>query len=164
MSMPSKAEWILDRMTWDKVRRFWSHVDGSGGVNSCWPWTAGLCSHGYGSFRISRVGGATRAHRIAMVLSRGRSAGDLHALHQCDNPVCCNPRHLRPGTHAENMRESKDRGRSVSGTARLTHDQVREIRALCKGDLSQRVIGLRYGVGKGCVSFIHQGKRWGSVK
>lgn len=31
------------------------------------------------------------------------------ALHSCDNPPCCNPRHLRWGTNAENVRDREQR-------------------------------------------------------
>ena len=31
-------------------------------------------------------------------------------LHECDNPLCCNPRHQRPGTAAENRRDQFEHG------------------------------------------------------
>jgi DNA invertase Pin-like site-specific DNA recombinase len=58
----------------------------------------------------------------------------LHDDSQCTAKSCCNPQHLRVGTHAENIREAIENGaklgpRSVEGSnSKLTADEVREIR------------------------------------
>jgi len=58
-------------------------------------------------------------------------AGSL-VLHSCDNPACCNPRHLSLGDHSANMRDRNCKGRQARGTrhaaARLTADKVIELR------------------------------------
>ena len=36
---------------------------------------------------------------------------DKIILHDCDNRRCCNPEHLRAGTHLENSRDAQARGR-----------------------------------------------------
>ena len=51
------------------------------------------------------------AHRIAFILHY-RVYPKNHILHTCDNPPCCNPYHLRDGTHADNMRDRDIRQRS----------------------------------------------------
>ena len=83
------------------IARFWSRVD-VGGPNDCWPWRAGGHERGYGT--ISLNGKAVRAPRIAWEFFNGAPmTSDLCACHRCDNPKCCNPEHIFPGTHAENM-------------------------------------------------------------
>ena len=89
--------------------RFLPKIDTSGGVDACWGWLGSKSPKGYGSFRL--VGKIRKAHRIALVLKYGRNT-DLHALHKCDNPSCCNPRHIEAGTNDENQRQRAIRGDS----------------------------------------------------
>ena len=93
---------------------FWSRVDTSGGPDACWPFigTKNACGYGTLSYQ-SRV---YRAHRLALILSDSDKP-DLQALHHCDNPPCCNPKHLYWGTRSDNMKDAWKRGRQPATRA-----------------------------------------------
>jgi hypothetical protein len=128
------------------IKRFWAKVDKSGGADACWPWTAAKLPAGYGRFGVCK-GYVTTAHRIAYELAKGPIQPGLFILHTCDNPPCCNPAHLRAGTHDENMSDMRERSRSRAGSrnvnakldeatvllVRMTHKQTGKTgRALAK--------------------------------
>lgn len=50
--------------------RFWSHVDTSGGIFACWPWTGIRNNTGYGLFDPGRTR-RVLAHRYAYELRHG---------------------------------------------------------------------------------------------
>lgn len=94
--------------------KLWSWVQ-VGEHDECWPWTRGRQSRGYGVLWLPGRR-SVLTHRAALILHSGGVEPDGHsALHSCDNPPCCNPHHLRWGTHAENMQDGVDRGRMKSG-------------------------------------------------
>lgn len=95
--------------------RFWRKVRRDRG---CWPWLGYRNGAGYG--QIEKMVNYRRhvmlAHRVAWALHNGQQVPDgLMVLHSCDNPSCCNPAHLRVGTHADNMRDMDDRKRRRVG-------------------------------------------------
>lgn len=84
-------------------KRFWSNVDKKG-PNDCWEWKGYVGLNGYG--RISNL----YAHRIAHSLATGWDVGSSEwILHNCDNPICCNPAHLRAGTPQDNVDDRERR-------------------------------------------------------
>lgn len=86
-------------------------------ANGCLNWTRSAGANGYGRVR---VGGRLYLPYRVVAFSAGivreidRCKPDDNVLHQCDNPKCCNPNHLRRGTRAQNMRECVARGRHAS--------------------------------------------------
>jgi len=86
----------------------------------------------------------------------------MKVLHKCDNPPCVNPDHLELGTHADNMRDMAERGRSSRGEqhppSKLTDAEADEIRSL-KGAVSQSVLAKRYSVNQSTISLIQSGRR-----
>lgn len=84
-------------------------VNGSG----CWLW------RGFGSGKGQKYGGfwvagrTERAHRVAYRMLVGEIPADRMCLHRCDVKRCVNPDHLYLGTHADNMRDVRGRGRHV---------------------------------------------------
>lgn len=68
------------------------NVDRSGGPDACWPWLGATTADGYGPYSA------------CYVIANGPVPEGLELDHTCRNRPCCNPRHLEPVTHAENMR------------------------------------------------------------
>lgn len=128
--------------------------DTSGGPDSCWPISPscqGRSGYGYFSYK----GAGHWAHRLAVTFD-GRTVPDgLFVLHLCDNPPCCNPRHLMVGTLAENNKQMHERGRAARRPKGMSHPacrlsvgQVEQIRALMRGgDVSANSLARRFGVG-----------------
>jgi hypothetical protein len=133
--------------------------------SGCWLWEGSYVTGGYGQIRI----GSTRvlAHHVAYQLFKGE-VGESKVLHNCDNPACVNPGHLRLGTQSENIKESVDKGRKNiargerCGSSKLTESQVCEIKyLLANTTLRQRDIAAKYGVHQVTISKIDRGRCWG---
>ena len=86
--------------------RFWKKV-AFGSEDVCWLWLGS--KQRYGVFYNSRHN--YRAHRIAWILTYGPIPDGLLVCHHCDNPPCCNPKHLFLGTSSDNARDSVAKGR-----------------------------------------------------
>lgn len=88
--------------------RFWAKVDKCGPIRKralgrCWVWTAAVNHNGYGIFGASD-GRSVKAHRWAYELLVGPIPKGKELHQRCRNPECVRPSHLKPVTHAENMR------------------------------------------------------------
>ncbi len=83
--------------------RFWSKV-AIRGIDDCWEWRAGRRPSGYGMF--AHEGKIWGAHRFAFTLMIGEIPEGKFVCHTCDNPPCCNPGHLVPGTARENAHDA----------------------------------------------------------
>lgn len=66
----------------------------------CWVWSGAL-TDGYG--RLRRRGQMMLAHRLAYEAFVGEVPEGLVLDHLCRNRACCNPDHVEPVTHAENL-------------------------------------------------------------
>lgn len=91
--------------------RFMLHVLQQEGENACWLWTGAADASGYGHFNHN--GKTVKAHRAAFEIFNGPIPEDKpYVLHECDNPPCVRPSHLKAGTQKENMEDKTRRGRA----------------------------------------------------
>ena len=134
---------------------------------ACLDWP-GAEKAGYGIVRIGRR--LSRAHRIVCEHAHGPAPpGKPHAIHSCDRPICCNPEHLRWGSHADNARDKMKRGRAgkpygeAHGLAKLTASRVREIRALRAAGASSHALTRRFGVNKATILSVIHRRTWRHV-
>lgn len=141
---------------------FWSKVAITANDDLCWEWKAGKRSK-YGSF------GSGSSHRIAWELANGKIPDGLWVLHKCDNPLCCNPKHLFLGTAKNNSDDMVNKDRQAigekNGFRKLTDAQVIEIREkYVKGRITQKEIAAEYGVTYSTVSLVVNNKSWKHIK
>lgn len=135
--------------------------------NSCMEYTGCLDRGGYG--RVGVGGKDLFAHRYAYELWVGPIPDGLQVRHvTCNNPRCCNPSHLLPGTHPENMADMTAANRQskgeTHGTAKLTELEVREIRKrYAAGGVTHRQLGELYGVHHTVVGRIVRRKHWSHI-
>lgn len=142
----------------------WCFVDRRG-ENECWPWRGAL-SRGYGQFSVS--GKNKRASRIVFFLTHGFFPEMV--CHTCDNPICCNPRHLFAGTSKTNVDDKmkKGRHRSLRGDkqpmSKLNEASVVKIKKmLIDPGHTLKGIGEHFGVAASTISDIKRGKTWSHV-
>lgn len=165
-SQPHYAQWQIGRSRGlSEVERFWAKVDVRG-PDECWPWLGQIKGNGYGTFPVSDGNGRWRkeyAHRYSYNLAHPDAPlpDGLNACHNCpegDRRDCVNPRHLWPGTVAENQQDASEKGRLAHGSAhkhsRLTEVQVIEIRAkYAGGGIGCWLLAREFGV---CAETIHR--------
>ena len=86
--------------------------------SGCWIWCGGLTSAGYGQIELGL--GTTYVHRIVYELFKGIIPSELELDHLCRVTCCCNPDHLEPVTHLENVRRG-DAGKYLSARTHCSH-------------------------------------------
>ncbi len=143
--------------------RFWSKADQSGGLDSCWEWSAQRRG-GYGRYWLD--GRTQNAHCLVCEIVLGECPDGQECRHLCGNRACCNPLHLAWGTGEENAADRWRHGTVLCGVrnprTKLSEEQVEEIRRTPKAWGSQSELARHFGVNAGTISRIVSGKARGS--
>lgn len=106
----------------DRVAAIMTDLRDLYGNEACWPWPRSIRRDGYAQISVSIGGNRTRSiqvHRIAWVAAGRHLPDDLTVDHQCLNPACCNPAHLRLLPFSENVSGN----RTATGLRARTHCQ-----------------------------------------
>jgi hypothetical protein len=143
--------------------RFWEKV-GIKGIDDCWLWLASITHDNYGRFSLQQK--QVMAHRMAWQLTNGEIPNGFCVCHSCDNPPCCNPKHLWLGTHIDNQQDMCAKFRRngvINGNAKLSDTAVIKIRGLYEMGWNQRKIAKMYGVHRKTVSRIITRKNWNHI-
>lgn len=150
--------------------RFWLKVQKT---ETCWIWTGARRPEGYGVIGGGPRGSKTlRATHVSYELNVGPIPAGQWVLHRCDNPRCVRPDHLFLGTHQDNVDDAKAKGRAKNPPlhlgekchlAKITAEQVREIRAAAAAGESYSSIAKRYPLSKDGVGTIVRRECWKDV-
>lgn len=146
---------------------FWSKVDIKS-EDECWEWNRGKDSKGYGQLQYK--GTKCTASRMAWILANNVDYSSLRSedfvLHKCDNPSCCNPKHLYLGNAKDNMRDRCERNPTSpkifgSNKAKLCDVEIKIIREMeLSGKYTQIYIAEIFEVSRTTISRIWKSNKF----
>ena len=148
------------------IKRFWNKVEKT---DYCWNWTGAKTENGYGRFWNGNA--HELSHRFSWRLNDIILKG-LLVLHHCDNRKCVNPEHLFIGTQKDNFQDMVKKERNKIGfnknaryrNAKLTVEQVKEIRIKHSINNSLKTLSLEYHTSRQNIHSIVTRKRWKQVE
>jgi hypothetical protein len=123
----------------------------------CLEWDGSIDKYGYGRIWVGgkEEGREYRVHRLSVCAVEKMPYAEIDGWlvrHMCNNRKCFNPAHLLLGDDKQNVLDKVFAGRTnrqkgeTNGRAKLTDEQVSDIRVLAHRGLSQSEIGRIYGV------------------
>lgn len=147
------------------AERFWKRVIKGETENDCWGWSGALSKEWqYAMIYYGPEKPTMKAHRLSWMLHFGEIPEGKLVCHKCDNPRCCNPKHLFLGTYLDNNRDMVKKLRH--GRMLFTDDQVRRIRALYERHrdyLSHKRIADWFGVSRATITHMVNGTNWSHI-
>lgn len=138
----------------------------------CWEWLGSCNNTGYGT--VAWSGTVFTAHRVAAYLSGmvtsmsapKNAKESTHILHKCDNRKCCNPEHFFLGSYTDNQIDAYKKRRKTQPqgehhvNAKLSKDQVMEIRKRYSNGELQIPLAHEFKVSQRCISLIVRGESY----
>jgi hypothetical protein len=153
------------------AERFWQKVQ-RGTADECWPWLGAKKPTGYGIISAGGLHSAVLgAHRVSYELHYGPIPQGSFVMHECDNPPCVNPAHLSIGLPMHNTADMIAKGRHRTAprigvrnaSAKLTDEQITDIRMMSANGAKTAVLGQLFGVTPGHIRKIVRGEAWSHI-
>lgn len=143
---------LIPILTERQKTRFLGRLDKTSG---CWLWVGESKDKGYGY--ISFNGKGYLSHRVSYAIHHHVNPGNFIVDHTCNNPPCCNPKHLELVTPKENTQRMVDQGRHYVGKGNIIvpiehHHQI--VDDVISRQKTMLEISKDYGVGRHCISRI----------
>jgi hypothetical protein len=129
-------------------------------ASGCWEWLGYGTADNRPRIKIGRVSHV--AARASYLIFVGKIPRGKVICHTCDNPLCVNPAHLKPGTHKENLWDATLKAR-VRGRYKLDAEKVASIKALLAQGSKQSALATSFGVSFQTISAIAAGRTWSDV-
>jgi len=140
-------------------KKFWAKIEKT---ESCWLWRGTLNNRGYGVTRFKDK--SALAHRVSFEIHNKPIPKGMEVMHLCDTPPCVNPKHLKVGTHAENMADCVNKKRNPYGEkhffAKLTEETVKEAIELRAKGFTYVELGKHFNISRHSISLAIRGQTW----
>lgn len=152
------------------IERMLSMVEKNRGPDGkCWEFTGTKNAGGYGV--INNKNKNMMVHRFSWEHHNKRKIPDgLIVLHSCDLRPCCNPDHLKIGTHQDNMKDKikKNRANMRKGEShpktKLKKKQVLKIyKLLHEKGVPTYIVAEMFNTSSSTISAIKFGRSWSHV-
>lgn len=141
----------------EQLERFLSRIEQGDHEDDCWKWHGYKDRSGYG--RIDINGKNYGAHRLSYEYHNNCKIKEgMFILHSCDNPECTNPKHLREGTHQDNMKDMVSRNRQGKNLAK--YDVLKIRIKYIQGNISHYELADQYNVSHYTINDIINRKIW----
>lgn len=146
------------------AERLSGKIDRSAGLFGCWPFIANAKSDtGRGQIRAlnPRTGKtyAREAYAVFWELHHGRPVAPGKVIcHTCNNPLCCNPYHLREDTQTANMADAKRAGKLAG--RKLDTKKACKIVELAQNGMTVPELAKRYGCGREAIRNVLRGQSY----
>lgn len=129
--------------------------------SGCRIWTGAKDRDGYGAFW------GRRANRVAWERRNGAIPSGLMVLHACDDRACVEGSHLMLGSNTANLIDRDRKGRQArgegNGNAKLSADQVADIRSEKASGKASSDLAASYGVARSTINRAARGKSWSQL-
>lgn len=133
-------------------------------TDECIDWPFAVTRKGYGLISRRNYGQSIAHRKVWELRNKKPFPAGQQSRHTCNNRKCVNPRHIVPGTNTENQADRIGNGTTNrgerSGHAKLTEDDVRDIRKRFSAGENQLQIAAKYSISKSNVYMVATRRRW----